>query len=73
MIVKAYGIDGNSPVAGAIVDGATMARAGRAGLDVHAALRGCAAFPLLQALGDTVTTGPTGTNVRDLRVLLAHR
>lgn len=67
------GIDGNSPVAGAIVDGATMARAGRAGLDVHAALRGCAAFPLLQALGDTVTTGPTGTNLRDLRVLLAHR
>lgn len=66
------GIDGNSPAAGAIVDGTTMARARRAFLDVHAAIRHCDAFPLLHALGDTVLTGPTGTNVRDLRVLLAH-
>jgi glycerate 2-kinase len=66
------GIDGNSPAAGAIVDGTTMARARRLGLDVHGALRGCAAFPLLHALGDTVITGPTGTNVRDLRVLVHH-
>ena len=67
------GIDGNSPAAGAIVDGATMARARAAGLDVHDALRRCDAFPLLHALGDAVVTGPTGTNLRDLRVLLAHR
>lgn len=67
------GIDGNSPAAGAIVDGTTMARARRLGLDVHTALRRCDAFPLLQALGDTVLTGPTGTNVRDVRLLVAHR
>ncbi|MBL8735336.1 MAG: hypothetical protein JNL12_02800 [Planctomycetes bacterium] len=66
------GIDGNSPAAGAIVDGTTMVRARRTFLDVHAAMRRCDAFPLLHALGDTVLTGPTGTNVRDLRVLLAH-
>lgn len=66
------GIDGNSPAAGAIVDGTTMARARCAGLDVHAALRRCDAFPLLAALGDTVVTGPSGTNVRDVR-LLVHR
>jgi len=67
------GVDGNSPAAGAIVDGSTMARARRAGFDVHEALRRCDAFPLLHALGDTVVTGPTGTNVRDVRLLVAHR
>lgn len=66
------GIDGNSPAAGAIVDGTTMARARAAGFDVHDALRRCDAFPVLDALGDTVITGPTGTNVRDVRVLV-HR
>jgi hydroxypyruvate reductase len=66
------GVDGNSPAAGALVDGNTMARARRLGFDVHDHLRRCDAFPLLHALGDTVVTGPTGTNVRDLR-LLVHR
>jgi glycerate 2-kinase len=66
------GIDGNSPAAGAVVDGTTMARARAAGLDVHGALVRCDAFPLLAALGDTVVTGPSGTNLRDLRVLV-HR
>jgi len=66
------GVDGNSPAAGAIADGTTMARAQAAGLDVHEALRRCDAFPLLAALGDTIVTGPTGTNVRDLRVLVHH-
>lgn len=64
------GIDGSSPAAGAVVDGTTMARARRRGLDVHAHLARCDAFPLLHALGDTVCTGPTGTNVRDLRLCL---
>jgi len=67
------GIDGNSPAAGALVDGTTLARANAAGFDVHDALRRCDAFPLLHALGDTVVTGPTGTNVRDLRILVHHR
>ena len=64
------GIDGNSPAAGAVADGTTVARASSLGLDVGAALRRCDAHPLLHALGDTVVTGPTGTNVRDLRVLV---
>lgn len=64
------GIDGNSPAAGAVVDGTTMARARRLGFDGHAHLRRCDAFPLLHALGDTIVTGPTGTNVRDLRILV---
>jgi hydroxypyruvate reductase len=49
-----------------------MARTHARGLDVADALSRCDAFPLLHALGDTVITGPTGTNVRDLRVLVHH-
>jgi hydroxypyruvate reductase len=64
------GVDGNSPAAGAVVDGTTTARAKALGFDVRDTLARCDAFPLLQALGDTVITGPTGTNVRDLRVLV---
>jgi len=37
---------------------------------VHDQLRRFDAFPLLHALGDAVITGPTGTNVRDLRLLV---
>tara|TARA_R110002096_G_scaffold19617_1_gene65099 strand:+ start:2597 stop:3871 length:1275 start_codon:yes stop_codon:yes gene_type:complete len=64
------GIDGNSPVAGAIADGTTVARAQALGLDVNHHLERCDAFPLLDALGDCLKPGPTGTNVRDVRVLV---
>jgi glycerate 2-kinase len=69
------GIDGNSPAAGAVVDGSTLARAiARAGGDeaVRHALSTFNAYPLLDQLGDTVVTGPTGNNLRDLRILLAY-
>ena len=66
------GIDGNSPVAGAVVDGTTVERAHAAGMDVAEHLRNFNAFPLLEKLGDTIHTGPTGTNVRDVRILLAY-
>jgi hydroxypyruvate reductase len=65
------GIDGNSPAAGAVVDGTTMARATEKGLSAEAALTGFNAYPFFDALGDTIMTGYTGTNVRDVRVLLA--
>ena len=65
------GIDGNAPSTGGVVDGTTLERASEKGLDVEGALKRFNAHPLLEALGDTITTGPTGTNVRDLRVLLA--
>lgn len=66
------GIDGNSPAAGAIADGTTMDRAASAGLDAEAALRGFNAYPFFDQLGDAIVTGPTGNNIRDLRVLLAY-
>lgn len=64
------GIDGNSPAAGAIVDGKTTRHARALGLRVQDHLRRCDAFALLDALGLAVVTGPTGTNVRDLRVFV---
>ncbi len=66
------GVDGNSPAAGAVVDGTTLERAGGRGFDVRAALDGFDAYPLFNALGDAIETGPTGNNLRDLRVLLAY-
>ena len=66
------GIDGNSPAAGAIVDGSTLERAKARGLDPEAYLAGFNAYPFFESLGDAVITGPTGNNLRDLRVLLAY-
>jgi glycerate 2-kinase len=65
------GIDGNSPAAGAVVDGSTVARAGGPQA-VRAALTDCNAYPTCAALGDAVLTGPTGNNLRDLRILLGY-
>lgn len=65
------GIDGNSPAAGAIVDSTTIERARRIGLDPADFLERSDSYSFSVALGDAVTTGPTGTNVRDLRILLA--
>jgi hydroxypyruvate reductase len=66
------GIDGNSPAAGAVVDGSTIDRARELDLDVSQALERFDSFAVLQKLGDAVITGPTGNNVRDLRLLLAY-
>ena len=66
------GIDGNSPATGAVADGTTLARARTGGLDAAVALKGFDAFPFFDALGDAIITGPTGNNLRDLRVLLAY-
>jgi glycerate 2-kinase len=66
------GVDGNSPAAGAVVDGSTLARAQTRGLDPARALARFDAYPFFDALGDTVITGPTGNNLRDLRILLAY-
>jgi glycerate 2-kinase len=65
------GIDGNSPASGAVVDGATSTRAQAAGFSLALSLSNFDAYPLFRSLGDDVTTGPTGNNVRDLRILLA--
>jgi hydroxypyruvate reductase len=66
------GIDGNSPAAGAVADGETLARAMAAGLNPGDAFRRSAAFTFFAQLNDAIVTGPTGNNLRDLRILLSH-
>ncbi|HEX8352682.1 MAG TPA: DUF4147 domain-containing protein [Pyrinomonadaceae bacterium] len=65
------GVDGNSPAAGALADETTVERARARGLNARKFLDESDAFNLFKLLGDAVITGPTGTNVRDLRILLA--
>lgn len=64
------GIDGNSPAAGALADQETVARATSFGLDAQHFLDASDAYSFFDVLGDAIVIGPTGTNVRDLRVLL---
>ena len=69
------GIDGNSPAAGAVVDGSTLDRAAERMGSRDAVPQALAAFnahPLFDALGDAILAGPTGNNLRDLRILLAY-
>jgi len=66
------GVDGNSPAAGAAVDGTTLMRAQSMGLDAGAALEKFDAYAFFKAIGDAIETGPTGNNLRDLRILLAY-
>lgn len=65
------GIDGNSPAAGAIIDETTIKRSHALGLDARRSLQTSDAYSFFAALDDSIMTGRTGTNVRDVRVLLA--
>lgn len=64
------GVDGNSPAAGAIADETTIARAHNLNLDPAKYLERSDSYSFFAALGDLIVTGPTGTNVRDLRILI---
>jgi glycerate 2-kinase len=64
------GNDGPTDAAGGLVDGRTAGRIRDAGHDPAAALAANDAYPALDAGGALLVTGPTGTNVNDLRVAL---
>ena len=64
------GIDGNSPAAGAIADETTIQRARNLNLDAEQFLARSDSYTFFEQLDDLIITGPTGTNVRDLRILL---
>ena len=66
------GVDGNSLAAGAVADGETLARARAMGLDHADAFRRSDAFTFFSKLEDAIVTGPTGNNLRDLRILIAE-
>ena len=66
------GVDGESDAAGGAVDGTTVARASQLGRPVAEVLAANDSGSLLEALGDNIVTGPTGTNVADLHLVLVH-
>lgn len=66
------GIDGNSPAAGAVVDGMTLGRAQAQGLNAQKYLDTFDAYNFFHVPGDDIVTGPTGNNLRDLRILLSY-
>ncbi len=67
--IDSEGTDGTTPVAGGICDGSSLARARAQGTDLRRALAGHACYEALSAIGDTVLTGNTGTNLCDFNVL----
>jgi len=64
------GTDGPTDAAGAYADGATVERGRRLGLDPHAFLEENNSYAYFETLGDLLVTGPTQTNVMDLRVCI---
>ena len=71
--VGSDGTDGPTDAAGGYCDGQTAAVLGEKGLDIQAVLDNNDAYHALQACGGLIMTGPTGTNVNDLSVLLIRR
>ena len=67
------GTDGPTDVAGGLVDASTVPRLDERGIDPHERLRRNDSSPALRAVDDAVVTGPTGTNVMDLRVTVVER
>jgi glycerate 2-kinase len=67
------GTDGPTDAAGAIATGSTMECARRLGLDAGAHLADNNSYAFFDALGDLIRTGPTGTNVMDIHMLMAAR
>lgn len=64
------GTDGPTDAAGAIADGRTVARLRAKSLSAAAMLADNDSYHLFEALGDLIKTGPTGTNVMDVRLVL---
>ena len=64
------GVDGPTDAAGAIVDGGTMARVRKYGLNPLEYLSNNDSYSFFSKLGDLIVTGPTGTNVNDLSIVI---
>jgi len=66
------GVDGPTNAAGAIADGTTRDRSRALGLDAAAFLRNNDSYRFFEAIGDLIKTGPTGTNVADIQLILVR-
>jgi hydroxypyruvate reductase len=71
--VGSDGTDGPTDAAGGYVDGGTAALLAARGVDLYAALQDNDAYHALKAVDGLIMTGPTGTNVNDVTVLLIRR
>ena len=71
MALATDGVDGPTDAAGAVVTGETLALARAQGFDPGRALADNDSYPLLDAAGALLRSGPTGTNVSDLLAGLA--
>ena len=67
--IDTEGTDGTTLAAGGLTDSTTLQRLEEKGIDVYAALRGHASFEALEAVGDVIVTGNTGTNLCDLNIM----
>jgi glycerate-2-kinase len=67
------GIEGRTDAAGAVVDGSTITRGLKLGMDPDEYLRNNDSYRYFSKLNDLVITGPTGTNVNDITILAADR
>lgn len=65
------GTDGPTDVAGAVVDGKTVQRAQKKGLSIEQALHEHNSYAFFQQVGGHIITGPTGTNVNDIYLIVA--
>ncbi len=70
--VATDGTDGPTDAAGGVVDGETIMRLRKKGIDVEEVLENNDSYHALEAAGDLLNTGPTGTNVNDLVLLLCQ-
>ncbi|MGE3977832.1 MAG: glycerate kinase [Nitrospira sp.] len=70
MALGTDGTDGPTDAAGAIVSGSTVVRAKKLAIDLRSSLNKHNTYPALKALGCHIHTGPTGTNVNDLYLVL---
>ena len=66
--VGSDGSDGPTDAAGGYADGDTLTELHRAGVDYHASLENNDSYHALQAVGNLIITGPTGTNVNDIAI-----
>ena len=65
------GVDGNSSAAGALADGHSAGRGSKLGMDPGDYQQRSDSYHFFEQLDDLVITGPTGNNIRDLRMLVA--
>ena len=70
--VGSDGTDGPTDAAGGYADGGTCGRMAENGVSPEEALRNNDSYPALKAAGDLIVTGPTGTNVNDLTLVLTN-